>query len=76
MSKYQGYIYLIKDQKHSKLYVGQKTVSYLKSVNYFGSGNVIKSIIICRGTNQLRRINELLHFGHPLSPSENYSIRK
>lgn len=53
---YYGYIYLILDQKYNKVYVGQKKGKIEKSLNYFGSGKIIKDIIKKRGSYFLKKI--------------------
>jgi len=53
---YYGYIYITLDQKHNKVYVGQKKGLIEKSLNYFGSGRIIKDIIKYRGTYFLTKI--------------------
>lgn len=42
---YYGYIYITLDQRHNKIYVGQKKGKIEKSKDYFGSGTIIKKII-------------------------------
>jgi len=53
---YFGYIYLIWDQKHNKGYVGKKEAKIEKTLNYFGSGSIIKKKIKSRGTYFLKKI--------------------
>lgn len=53
--KYYGYIYLILDQKHNKLYIGQKKGLVEKSHKYYGSSIIIKNIIKTRGHYFLKK---------------------
>lgn len=52
---YYGYIYIILDQKHNKVYVGQKKGRIENSKNYFGSGTIISNIIKDRGEYFLKK---------------------
>lgn len=52
---YYGYIYVTLDQKHNKVYVGQKKGKIEKSKNYFGSGTIITNIIKDRGIYFLKK---------------------
>lgn len=57
MSNYYGYIYLIKDQKTNKIYIGQCARITQHSINnYYGSGKIIKRIISKRGKYFLKKI--------------------
>jgi hypothetical protein len=53
---YYGYIYIILDQKHNKVYVGQSTKRIEKSKNYFGSGKIIRDKIKAKGKYFLKKI--------------------
>jgi len=55
-SEYYGYVYLIMDQKHNKVYVGQKKGLVEDSENYFGSGTIILRIQNKRGIYFLKKI--------------------
>lgn len=52
---YYGYVYITLDQKHNKIYIGQKKARIEKTTDYFGSGTRIKNIIKSRGTYFLKK---------------------
>lgn len=53
---YYGYIYLIKDQRNNKIYIGQKKGKIEDSQDYYGSGVTINQIINNQGTYFLKKI--------------------
>lgn len=52
---YYGYIYITLDQKHNKVYVGQKKGKIEDSKDYFGSGTIISNIKKDRGNYFLKK---------------------
>lgn len=52
---YYGYIYITLNQKHNKVYVGQKKGKIENSEDYFGSGTRITNIKKDRGTYFLKK---------------------
>jgi len=54
--EYYGYVYLIIDQKHNKVYIGQKKGKVEDSLDYYGSGARIRNIIKSRGVYLLNKI--------------------
>jgi hypothetical protein len=52
---YFGYIYYTWDQKRNMPYIGQKWGRVADSMDYFGSGTIIKAVIKKRGTYFLKK---------------------
>lgn len=52
---YYGYVYLTLDQKYNKIYIGHKTGLIENSVNYYGSGKIIRRILKSRGIFFLKK---------------------
>lgn len=88
---YYGYIYITLDQKRNKVYIGHKIGLVENSINYFGSGKVIKLILKKRGTYFLKKtilgvcytLEELLeceteckYFFNSFNPIYGYNISK
>jgi len=55
MEPFIGYIYLITDFKHNKIYIGRKNGHPSKTKYYYGSGKIIKSIKKKYGTYFLHK---------------------
>lgn len=55
-NNYYGYVYMILDQKHNKVYIGQKKGTIEGTRFYYGSGKIIKRIIKKRGKFFLKKI--------------------
>lgn len=70
-----GYVYLIKDHLTKKIYIGQKVGDAQKTLNYFGSGALIKPIIKERKHHLEKRILGYCETQEELNEAEKICVK-